>query len=98
MKHVIENETLTISLEGELNSYNSEEVEREIDAIVAQGGFKSIKLDLAELRYISSAGLRIIVRLKQQYDDTILVNVPKGVYDIFEMVGFSNLFTIERMK
>ena len=97
MKHVIENETLTISLEGELNSYNSEEVEREIDAIISNKGFKSIRFDLEELRYISSAGLRIIVRIKQQYDDTTLVNVPKGVYDIFEMVGFTNLFTIERI-
>lgn len=97
MKHVIENETLTISLEGELNSYNSEEVEREIDAIISKKGFKSIRFDLEELSYISSAGLRIIVRIKQQYDDTTLVNVPKGVYDIFEMVGFTNLFTIERI-
>ena len=97
MKHVIENETLTISLEGELNSYNSEEVEREIDAIISKKGFKSIRFDLEELRYISSAGLRIIVRIKQQYDDTTLVNVPKGVYDIFEMVGFTNLFTIGRI-
>ena len=97
MKHVIENETLTISLEGELNSFNSEEVEKEIDEITSKGGFKAIKLDLTDLRYISSAGLRIIVRLKQQYDNTCLVNVPSGVYDIFEMVGFTNLFTIERL-
>ena len=97
MKHFIEKETLVISLVGELNSYNSEEVEKEIDAIVSQKGFKAIKIDLEKLSYISSAGLRIIVRLKQQYDDTTLVNVPKGVYDIFEMVGFTNLFTIERI-
>ena len=97
MKHVIENETLTIYLEGEVNSYNSEEVEKEIDAIVAKGGFKAVKLDLTNLRYISSAGLRIIVRLKQQYEDTSLVNVPGGVYDIFEMVGFTNMFSIEKL-
>lgn len=97
MKNVIENETLTIYFEGEVNSYNSEEVEKEVEEIVSKGGFKSIRLDLAELRYISSAGLRIIVRLKQQYDETTLVNVPRGVYDIFEMVGFTNMFTIERL-
>lgn len=97
MKNIIENETLTIYLEGEINSYNSEEVEKEIDEITLKGGFKAIKLDLTDLRYISSAGLRIIVRLKQHYDDTSLVNVPKGVYDVFEMVGFNNLFKIERL-
>ena len=61
MKNIIENETLTIYLEGEINSYNSEEVEKEIDEITLKGGFKAIKLDLTDLRYISSAGLRIIV-------------------------------------
>lgn len=97
MKHVIEQETLTIYLEGELNSFNSEDVEKEIDGIIAQGGFKNIVLDLAELRYISSAGLRIIVRLKQQFENTKLVKVPGGVFDIFEMVGFTNLFEIEKL-
>ena len=48
------------------------------------------------LAYISSTGLRIIVRIKQRYDDTILVKVPSGVYDVFDMVGFSNLIKIER--
>ena len=97
MKNVIENETLNIYLEGEVNSYNSEEVEKGISEIVSKGGFKSVKLDLTDLRYISSAGLRIIVGLKQKYDDTSLVNVPRGVYDIFAMVGFTNMFTIEKL-
>lgn len=96
MKNSIEKEVLTIYLEGELNSYNSEDVEKEIDAILKKGGFKSIVLDLNDLVYISSAGLRIIVRIKQQFDDTSLVNVPDGVYDIFDMVGFQKLIKISR--
>jgi hypothetical protein len=35
--------------------------------------------------------------LKQQYDDTSLVNVPKDIYDVFAMVGFQNLMKIERL-
>ena len=96
MKNVIEKEILTIYLEGELNSSNAEDVEKEVEGILAKGGFKAIRLDFGNLTYISSAGLRIIVRIKQRYDDTSLVNVPEGVYDIFAMVGFQNLLTIER--
>ena len=96
MKHSVENKTLTIFLEGELNSYTSEEVEKEIDALLKGGSYDSIVLNLQDLTYISSAGLRIIVRIKQQYDDTTLVKVPNGVYDIFQMVGFQNLIKIER--
>ena len=96
MKHNIENEVLTLYFEGEVNSYNSEEIEKDIESILAQKGFKSIRIDMDNLTYISSAGLRIIVRIKQQCDDTVLVKVPSGVFDIFEMVGFQNLLTIER--
>ena len=95
MRNLIEDNKLTIYLQGELNSFNSEDVEKEIESILSKGGFESINIDLGEVTYISSAGLRIIVRIKQKYDDTSLVNVPKGVYDVFEMVGFTNLFTIE---
>ena len=97
MKHTLENETLTIYLEGELNSYCSEEVEKEIGNIVSNNSFKSLVLDLENLKYISSAGLRIIVRLKQQFDDTSLVKVPQVVYDVFDMVGFQKMLKIERL-
>ena len=95
MKSVIENKTLTIFVEGELNSSNAEDVEKELEELLAKGGFDKVKLDFNDLTYISSAGLRIIVRLKQQYDDTTLVNVSSDVYDVFKMVGFQNLLKIE---
>lgn len=98
MNSQLENGKLTLYLEGELNSYNSEDVEREIEKLVNENKFKSLVLDFEKLSYISSAGLRIVVRLKQRFDDTTLVNVPDGVYDIFEMVGFQNLLKIERLK
>ena len=97
MNHKVENGTLTFFLEGELNSANSEEVEKEIDKIMAANTFNAIVLDMKDLKYTSSAGLRIIVKLKQQYDDTSLVNVPSDIYSIFEMVGFQNLLKIERL-
>lgn len=96
MTNTIVNGTLTIFLEGELNSYNSESVEKEIEALTSKGGFDSIVLDLANLRYISSAGLRIIVRLKQQFDKTSITNAQDGVYEIFEMVGFQQMLDIKR--
>ena len=97
MRNELEQNTLTLFFEGEVNSYNAEEVEKEIDTIVKSNSFKSIIIDMEKLNYISSAGLRIIVRLKQQYDDVTLVKVPSGVYDVFQMVGFENLMKIERL-
>lgn len=98
MKHNLENEKLTLFLEGELNSYNSEAIEEEIENIIKDNSFNSIVLDMGALNYISSAGIRIVVRLKQNYDDTSLVNVPKSIFDIFEMVGLPNMIKIEKAK
>ncbi len=97
MKYNVESNILTIIMEGELNSFNSEDVEKEIDGVLSQNDVRSIIVDMGDLRYISSAGLRIIVRLKQNYDDTRLIRVPENIYSIFSMVGFQNIISIERL-
>ena len=97
MKYNVESNILTIIMEGELNSFNSEDVEKEIDGVLSQNDIRSIIIDMGDLRYISSAGLRIIVRLKQSYDDTRLIRVPDNIYSIFSMVGFQNIISIERL-
>ena len=96
MKHTLENNTLTLYFEGELNSFTSADVEIELEKIMSSITFNKVILDLEKLTYISSAGLRIIVRIKQNCDDTTLIKVPDGVYDIFKMVGFDNVIKIER--
>lgn len=96
MKTVIEKEVLTIYLVGQLNSSNAEDVEKEIDNILDKGGFKSIKLDFTDLDYISSAGLRIILRIKQRYEDTSIINVNSEVYSIFKMVNFISVLDISK--
>ena len=97
MKFTNENQTLTLFLEGELNSYNSEEVEKEIESIMNKNSFKKVVIDMGDLTYISSAGLRILVRIKQQYNDTSIIKVSSDVYDVLEMVGFDNLFKIQQL-
>lgn len=97
MRSELKNKVLTIFFKGELNSFNSEDIEKEIDSIISNNDFKSLIIDMENLNYISSAGLRIIVRLKQKFSDTKLVKVPSGVYDIFDMVGFQNIIEIERL-
>lgn len=97
MKHTLENNTLTFYLEGELNSYTSNDVEKEIETAMSENAFDKVVLDLKDLVYISSAGLRIIVRIKQRCDDTSLINTPSGIYGIFKMVGFQNMIKIEKL-
>lgn len=96
MDHSIKNEVLTIFLEGKINSSNSEATEQQIDGIIANNKFKTLVFDLGELLYISSAGLRILLRLRQEQEDMKLVNVTEPIYDILDMVGFTKFLTVER--
>lgn len=96
MNYKLENDTLTIYLEGRLNSYNAEEVEKEINSIIDAQTFTHLALDFKDLTYISSAGLRIIMALKQRYNDIVLKRVSNDINDIFTMVGFHSIITIER--
>jgi uncharacterized protein (TIGR02172 family) len=53
-------------------------------------------LDASSLEYISSAGLRVILRLKKAYPDITVYNVSSEIYDIFEMTGFTEMMNVEK--
>lgn len=96
MRNKIENEILTLYFEGELNSYNSDNIEKEIEKDISGANFKKIVLDFANLSYISSAGLRIILKLKQKYDDVSIINTSLEVYDVLSMTGFTNIIEVKK--
>ena len=96
MRYDLNDETITFYLEGDLNSFTSEEKEKEIDEIINNNTFKYIIFDLEKLNYISSAGIRIIARLRKTYDDISLIKVPEDNYDIFIMVGLENIVSIQK--
>lgn len=96
MRFVHENDTLVIYLEGELNSYSADAIDQEIDEIIKKSSFKKLILDLEMLHYISSAGLRVILRLKHTYPDIQLINASLEVYDVFQMTGFTNMMDIKK--
>ena len=96
MRFDLSNNLLTLFFEGELNSYNSDSVEKEIDDVVSANKFQTLNLDFAKLQYISSAGLRIVLKLKQKYDDTHVINAGLDVYDVLQMTGFTNIMDVKK--
>jgi len=91
-----ENKILRIFLEGEINSYNADNVSKEIEDITTNQKFDKLVLDFSKISYISSAGLRIILKLKQKYQDFAVVETSLDVYDIFSMTGFTSLMTVKK--
>ena len=96
MKFKLDNDTLSLFFEGELNSYNADDIEKEIEAAIGDQEFKTLDLNFAKLRYVSSAGLRIILKLKQKYDDVHIKEASLEVYDVLNMTGFVNIMDVSK--
>lgn len=89
MKTTLENNTLTLCLEGRIDTNNAAEVEKEIFSAI-EGKTEDIVLDAKKLEYISSAGLRVLMKLRKSLDKPLpMINVSRDVYDILETAGFT---------
>ncbi len=96
MRFELKEKILTLYFEGELNSYNAERIEKEIEDTIKGKEFSNLILNFENLHYISSAGLRIVLKLKQKYGDLSIVDTSLEVYDVLQMTGFTNLMTIKK--
>ena len=91
-----EKSTLIISLAGHIDSSNAQSVEEEITKIRESVAPTAIVLDCHDLEYLSSAGLRVVLRIKKAVDDTKVVDVSTEVYEIFDMTGFTEMMEVHK--
>jgi len=96
MRFELSDNLLTLFFEGELNSYNADVMEKEIDEVLSSSKFQTLNLDFTKLHYISSAGLRIILKIKQKHDDSHVINANLDVYDVLQMTGFTNIMDVKK--
>ena len=92
----VEGGKLIISLAGEINSMNASEVKEKIIQLREAHPVKSIVLDCDRLQFTSSAGLRIFLKLKQEVDDTSIINAHPALYDVFDMTGFTDMMDVQK--
>ena len=95
MKVKEEDNVLTIVLNGRIDSANAAEAEKEITT-ETDGFSGELVLDAEKLQYVSSAGLRVILRLKKANKNIRIVNVSSDVYEIFDMTGFTEMMDISK--
>ena len=87
---------LTVFADGRIDSNNAPEIEKEIFENAAGSNCENIIFDAEKLEYISSAGLRVVLKMKKSYKDFKIINASAEVYDIFEMTGFTEILTVEK--
>ena len=96
VKGTVTEKGVNIALSGRIDSGNAPAVEQEILGFLKGQEGRPVVLDAAGLEYISSAGLRVILRVKKSFADLRITNVSTEVYDILEMTGFTEMMTVEK--
>jgi uncharacterized protein (TIGR02172 family) len=87
---------LDLTLSGKVDSNNAPVLEKESMDLINQFSPASILFDLENLEYISSAGLRAILKIRKKVADTKLINASPAVYDIFEVTGFTEILDVQK--
>ncbi len=90
------NETMTLHLKGRLDTITSPELEKTIDALPSD--VTVLILDMKELTYVSSAGLRVLLVAQKKMNrigSMKLSSVCADVMDVLEMTGFADILVIE---
>lgn len=96
MKSEFKNGGLTVYLQDRIDSDNAPSVEKEVLECVRSHAPQALVADAESLAYISSAGLRIILKLIKLVPDFRMINVSSDVYEILDMTGFTELMTVEK--
>ena len=91
-----ENGKLIIALSGEIDSSNAPRVEAHIRELREAHPCNSIEVDCDGLKYASSAGLRVLLRLIQQVKDTVFTNVHSELYEILDLTGFTEMTEVRK--
>ena len=93
-KSINENE-LTIALEGRLDTNTSTELEQEVQDLT---GIRKLVFDFEKLEYISSSGLRILLACQKKMNlqgSMVIKNANATIKEVLDITGFSDILTIE---
>ena len=89
-------EQATLIVCGRLDTQTAPELEKEIDSVIAN--LKELTFDMAGLEYVSSAGLRVILKAQKIMNtqgSMKLVSVNDSIMEVFDITGFLDILTIE---
>ena len=92
----INNDAVTLIVSGRLDTQTAPELENELDAVLT--GLKELTFDMTNLEYVSSAGLRVILKSQKAMNiqgSMKLTGVNDSIMEVFDITGFLDILTIE---
>ncbi|MDO4538671.1 MAG: phosphotransferase [Coriobacteriales bacterium] len=96
MKATVTDGGLTIFLEGSVTAASAPAFEAELTSLRAENPSGSLTLDASDFAYISSAGLRVLMKLARKEKGLSVIEASPTVYDIFEITGFTQILDVRK--
>jgi len=97
IKKSLQEDHAAVALQGRIDTVTASDLENELQEIIP--AVSELTLDFAEVDYISSAGLRVLLSSQKlisgKHGQMKLIHVDPMIMGIFEMTGFSDILTIE---
>lgn len=96
IKNTKQNDQLTLLLNGRLDTTTAPDLEAVVNGNIE--GVTSLIFDFAELEYISSAGLRVLLaaqKIMNRQGNLTVKNANSDIKEVFEITGFSDILNIE---
>lgn len=97
IKKFLDGTTLTINISGRLDASNAQVLTNELNT--ALNGVKNLIFDFSGLKYVASAGLRVLLTAQKRMNkqgSMKIRNVEESVMEVLEMTGFADLMNIEK--
>lgn len=91
-----EKKILTIAIDERIDSTNATKLGEALEGIRQENPEYRMILDVEEMPYISSAGLRVLLSLRKEQGGLKLVNVSSEIYEILEVTGFSQILDVQK--
>lgn len=95
IKQLKDGNTLTLKIEGRIDTNTSPELADLLPNVL--GGVEELIIDIEEVNYVSSAGLRVLLSAQKAMNGKgkmIVKNVCEEVMEVFELTGFNEILTI----
>lgn len=92
----INGDSLLMTIEGRVDSATAPELQVIVDESL--NGVAHLTIDLSKVKYVSSAGLRVILsahKIMSRQGTMNLIHVPEFVREVFEITGFDSVLNIE---
>ena len=87
---------LTFEIDGRIDTKTAPELEKALDS--APEGITDLVFDFEKVSYISSAGLRVLLKAQQQMNKQgkmVILHANDDLMEIFEVTGFTDILTIK---